>query len=211
MNYFEEIEEIVKNGFKSGQTAGMLRKIERIIKKNAKKKEILKFARKYVKLQEKNAEDIFLTKYTKDLILQEFEKIANGFGEGVQNAVRRGLKMGDSELAKKLVRRLENTAERHLATVVNTTKLRIAQGQVIEDALKAGIKKFLYAGPSWKARVFCGDHLNKVYTIEEILKMENGHGLPVIHYCGGWNCRHRWVPVVADEFLIEQQKENILK
>lgn len=211
MNYFDEIETIVNNAFESGQTAAIFRKIKKLLKKNSKKKEILKFANKYIKLQEKNREKSFLEKFTKPFLLDRFEKINTGFEKRVLKAVKRGLFEGDSILAKKLVKKAGKTADRHIATVVNTAKLGIAQGRVVEDALQAGIKKFLYMGPEVNARPFCRDHLRKIYTIDEIMKMENGHGMPVIQYCGGWNCRHRWVPVVGDEFLIEQTKENILR
>lgn len=211
MNYFDEVEEIVKAGFESGQTSAIFRKVKNLLKKNSKKKEILKFAAKYIKLQEKNREETFLEKFTKPFLLDEFEKINVNFEKGVLQAVRRGLSEGDSELAKKLVKRAANTADRYITTVVNTGKLGIAQGQVIEDALQAGIKRFIYIGPDINARRFCREHLRKTYTIEEILKMDNGQCNPVAQYCGGWNCRHRWVPVIGDEFYIEETKEIILK
>jgi len=48
------------------------------------------------------------------------------------------------------------------------------------------------------ARPFCRERVGKVYSIEEIRAMDNGQGLAVEYFCGGWNCRHRWVAVFGE-------------
>lgn len=49
-----------------------------------------------------------------------------------------------------------------------------------------------YEGPI-PERAFCQRHYNKVYSLEEVEKMINDMGQPALYYCGGYNCRHRWV------------------
>lgn len=61
---------------------------------------------------------------------------------------------------------------------------------------EAGIDEFKYFGPKDKKnRDFCSEHIGKTYTLAEIEKMDNGQGLPVLVYMGGWRCRHTWSPV----------------
>jgi len=74
---------------------------------------------------------------------------------------------------------------------MQTAKGCIAQAQKIADASKQGVKYFRYEGPQGSARAFCAERIGKVYSAEEIEKMNNGHGLPVLYFMGGWNCRHR--------------------
>jgi len=54
-----------------------------------------------------------------------------------------------------------------------------------------------------RTRQFCKDRLNgtsargdNTYHIDEIWELDNGPKQlkPVIHYAGGWNCRHDWEP-----------------
>lgn len=62
-------------------------------------------------------------------------------------------------------------------------------------ALEAGLNRAKYLGPlDSKTRPFCSGVLNgkKTYTRKEIIAMDNGQGLPVLQYRGGWKCRHVW-------------------
>jgi len=65
------------------------------------------------------------------------------------------------------------------------------------------------------ARPFCRERVGKVYSIEEIRAMDNGQGLAVEYFCGGWNCRHRWVAfsgeVVGDVALHESWRSKYAK
>lgn len=63
-------------------------------------------------------------------------------------------------------------------------------------ATDAGIDYFVYFGPDDnKTRPFCRARVDKVYTLAELRKMDNGQGLPVEQYLGGYNCRHHLAPV----------------
>lgn len=58
----------------------------------------------------------------------------------------------------------------------------------------------MYVGPLDDAtRPFCEEILNSkdlpIYTVEEIQSMDNGQLGDVFTSCGGYNCRHEWVPI----------------
>lgn len=59
---------------------------------------------------------------------------------------------------------------------------------------------FLYVGPFDKVtRPFCGEVLTTrtppIYSLREILGLDNGQGLSALEFGGGFNCRHEWRPV----------------
>lgn len=52
---------------------------------------------------------------------------------------------------------------------------------------------FVYVGPrDAKNRPFCRQWVGKAAL--DPRKLDNGQGLPVEDYCGGYNCRHSWAP-----------------
>lgn len=60
----------------------------------------------------------------------------------------------------------------------------------------AGLEVAIYFGSiSSNTREFCKELLrsNRSWTENEIREMDNGQGLPVIRYCGGYRCQHEWV------------------
>lgn len=64
-----------------------------------------------------------------------------------------------------------------------------------EKANNAGVKWFAYKGILTEtSRPFCRFMVDRVYHIQNIVKMKNGNREPVETYCGGWNCRHDWRP-----------------
>lgn len=64
-------------------------------------------------------------------------------------------------------------------------------------ATDSGIEYFEYVGPDDNiTRPFCAEHLGEVKTLEEWSKLDNGQGLPVQIYVGGWNCRHTLESVI---------------
>lgn len=66
----------------------------------------------------------------------------------------------------------------------------------------AGLNKAAYYGPfrSGFTRIFCERLLNsgQLYTEHQIRAMDNHQGIPVIRYCGGYNCMHEWIWVDPD-------------
>lgn len=61
-------------------------------------------------------------------------------------------------------------------------------------ASRAGVVRYKYSGPSPR-REFCAAIIGKTFTVDEIKQMDNGQTGDVFHTCGGYNCRHRWVPI----------------
>ena len=73
-------------------------------------------------------------------------------------------------------------------------------------ALDNGFEKFVYDGPDDKiTRDVCSEFLRdygingEPLTVDEINALDNGQGLPVFTYGGGYNCRHSWVAVRSNE------------
>jgi len=82
-------------------------------------------------------------------------------------------------------------------TISRTANQAFNQVKTVSEAKKEQKFKFVGAPPE---RPFCKNLMKlsaqgKTYTISEIQAMNNGQGLPVLYYCGGWNCRHWWMPV----------------
>ena len=74
------------------------------------------------------------------------------------------------------------------------------------DASAGETMYFRYAGPP-ADRAFCRTHLGGVYTRTEINSLDNGQGLDVALYMGGYNCRHRWV-LATDAEVAEREAEQ---
>lgn len=83
-------------------------------------------------------------------------------------------------------------ARRKSETVSQTALAAFDRANGFEDAARGGITHFRYVGPP-PDRAFCKAHIGKVYSLAQIKAMDNGQGLSVQYYCGGYNCRHRWV------------------
>jgi hypothetical protein len=61
---------------------------------------------------------------------------------------------------------------------------------------------YVYVGPKdAKNRPFCRTWVGKAATNPE--RLDNGQGLPVDDYCGGYNCRHSWAPTLVEDALAE--------
>lgn len=115
------------------------------------------------------------------------------------NALARDASRRELErIARRHLERILERGERYMFTVSNTALAGIDRIQFFADARAAGIRRFRYVGPP-PIRKFCKEHYNQVYTWEEIQQLDNGQGLPVWIYGGGYNCRHRWVSVVEPE------------
>lgn len=59
---------------------------------------------------------------------------------------------------------------------------------------QAGLNYYLYFGGLVEhSRAFCIEHVNHVFTKDQIMKLDNGQKLPVLNYLGGYNCIHQWI------------------
>lgn len=116
----------------------------------------------------------------------------------------------DKDKAIKLMKVLVNKATFRAETLISTMSIANNRANAFTKAADKGIKKFKYVGAESNAREFCRTKVNKVYTIEEINNLDNGQGLPVKYFCGGYNCRHRWV-AVAETLNIQGIKNSKLE
>jgi hypothetical protein len=128
------------------------------------------------------------------LLGNEYAKNREGVLSSVTSAVRRAVATGEDP--RRTTRRIENilkTTRARAETIVRTGSLAAARQASISQALADGVRFFRYDGPRVNQRPWCAERLGRVFSIEEIRAMNNGQGLPPEQYCGGWNCRHRWV------------------
>lgn len=86
-----------------------------------------------------------------------------------------------------------------LTTELTTLTMGFSRAVTARKAEAVGIEELIYLGPNDKlTRPFCNGVLGRspaIYTVEEIGAMDNGQGLDVLTFGGGYNCRHSWQPV----------------
>lgn len=113
------------------------------------------------------------------------------FRKEVRRAIAAGL--GAESFRRRLEEKTDAFGEQ-FATVAQTQIAAYNNLLTFKIAEESGIETFLYSGPlNPTTRPFCRAHVGKIFTKEQILKMDNGQGLPVMETCGGYNCRHQWV------------------
>jgi hypothetical protein len=108
-----------------------------------------------------------------------------------------------SEITSALNHKL-NLGKSHAKTIARTAKIGQIRANFLIEAIGNGNYYYRYVGINdGKKRAFCLAHLNKIYHISEIVKMNNGQGLSVLIYMGGWNCRDRWQVATAEEYYAQ--------
>lgn len=156
--------------------------------------------------QEEWVQGAVLINSRREIIIKALSSIESDFGkldghirESIRRTVTAGLieKQSLRDLTDSLVHEL-NKNKNWADAVAHTSKIGLSRTKTILQADVAGIKEFKYSGPGAQ-RDFCKDHLGKIYTIDEIKNMDNGQGLPVLNFCGGYRCVHRWQPVVQSK------------
>lgn len=86
------------------------------------------------------------------------------------------------------------TFRNYSETITRTAYNAFNQLSRFEEVEK--VNRFTFVGPP-ASRPFCRLLMQqaengRTWTLKEIRNMNNGQGLPVESYCGGWNCRHQW-------------------
>lgn len=125
-----------------------------------------------------------------------FAKVAGLVQKPIVKALMDGIKQKRTQteiteiISSKFKKPLANAG-----TIANTGLAGYSNTTNFEYAKTAGIEKFRYAGPSAE-RDFCDKHVGKIYTEKELSALNNGQGLEVIEFCGGYNCRHYLDPVI---------------
>jgi hypothetical protein len=147
-----------------------------------------------------SAVDQILKSQTKD--------IADVFGDA-SSTIRKAIALGTTTSAS-LSDLIEGVAEKVGATVtkaqaaVDASVMAAGRTAVIRAATEAadGLVDlvYLYSGPEdSRNRPFCRVHVGKALTESGIAQANNGQGLPVDAFAGGYNCRHVWSPMTMAE------------
>ena len=124
---------------------------------------------------------------------------SGGLGVSSQKAVNKVLdliKDGNTDDAVKAIKRAANTVHYRAATIVNTLQIGKSRATAFDMAVANGAKRAKYVGAKLNARPACLKRLNNTYTIAEIEAMPDEQGLAVKDFCGGHNCKHRWLFIV---------------
>lgn len=196
--------EIARIGFLMGIDEALQREVEKAIRAEAKAE------------MERFVEERFLPASAIKEMAKDVVRLREGFDRQVFEIVRRAIVRNESdrEVARRL-ERLGRAKQQHYYTLQNTIRIGIARQGMIERSLESGVKYFRYMGAVAGARPFCRERVGKVYSTEEIRAMDNGQGLAVEYFCGGWNCRHRWVAfsgeVVGDVALHDSWRSKYAK
>lgn len=122
-----------------------------------------------------------------------FAKTKEGIITKVANLVNDGIK--ENEFSKVIAARLEGvigTYRNYSDSIVNTALAGYDNLSKHKDDPENALYRYTGAAPQ---RPFCRLHYGKVYTRNEIRALNNGQGLDVWTYLGGWRCRHHFLLV----------------
>lgn len=127
-----------------------------------------------------------------------------GVVDDIKSVVARGIISGQWPDVDSLVDDRTESLSSTLQTELDTMRAGFSRTVTVTKAQELGLESFEYMGPDDViTRPFCQHLLEDrdppIYTIDEIEAMDNGQGLPVLQYGGGYNCRHDWRPVAEDE------------
>ncbi len=145
--------------------------------------------------------DIELFAMVRQSALDELASYAGIDGQRLFDQMVQATLTGNNEALGKTL--LSNMTDLKVAqygdTVVETNLMTFSRTLNGTRALNAGVERYRYAGPGPDKiiRPFCEKILGQEFTIDEINQMDNDQMAvgTVFFTCGGWNCRHRWVPV----------------
>jgi hypothetical protein len=148
----------------------------------------------------KSEVEIFIKEQYTNIFNRADSKLS-GSSKKAQDVINKSLQESEKtdkkweDIARKALTKLK-IEERHIRTEIETTKAaldnikRFSDFEVLKDDLI-----LRYEGPDTE-REFCIRHLGKEYSFREVSEMKNQFGQPAFAFCGGYNCRHRWVPVI---------------
>lgn len=159
----------------------------------------------------------------KNLDLSRWERQGEDLAMAVQQSILDSVVGGSSfkDMSERIAAALIGDGQKEAAflarsrTIANTTLQGFDRTLSNRIAEKAGITTFIYLGPDdGITRRFCASVLSTggdaefnipaletkepIYTQEQIDDMDNGQGLPVSQFAGGYNCRHSWNPISVE-------------
>jgi len=131
----------------------------------------------------------------------------------IQKIITKTLSGDRDKIEEELQRNLNRIKleQRHIDTEIFTTKLALDNLKRSADFAGGGVEFLRYAGPSGTVRPFCREHINRIYSMKEVEAMTNNFGQPALVYAGGYNCRHRWVPMIGEAEYVKDSQGNSKK
>lgn len=129
--------------------------------------------------------------------------MVSGYVDDVKATMMRAVLIGETpnfrEMHDVTGSRLISNLETEMTTALQGFSRTVTQAKGKE----LGFELWEYIGPEDEiTREFCQDLLDKdppIYSTSEIERMDNGQGLPVASYGGGYNCRHQWRPISEEK------------
>lgn len=198
--FLKKVASIIREDIRNGTPQQSRRKIEQLRRKMNLSKDAEKLAKQIAKEEIKKLGKKYIEEKF-SAVTQEAAKQIIEAESALNSRIIKLAKQASSDIDEdkflRNLQRFERVQKRYLETVANTAGAAVRRSQLFLDAENAGVKKYKYAGSTGgNIRPFCAAHVNKIYTLDEIQKMDNGQGLSVQFYCGGYNCRHRWIPLI---------------
>lgn len=129
----------------------------------------------------------------------DIARTVRGTVAGVENllSIARTRGLSTSQTADLIRQQGLAALESHARTIARTGAVSLNQAALVDNATRRGITKFRYIGPA-PDRDFCADHLGRELSLAELQGLLNDFGQPALTYRGGWNCRHRWLPITTE-------------
>lgn len=123
-----------------------------------------------------------------------------------KSQLMRGVLLGDIPTSKELREQYGDTIAGQISTELNTGLVSFNRTVTTSTAADLGLTLFRYIGPDDEiTREFCENVLHDapgaIYTIDEIEAMDNGQGLRVLNFGGGYNCRHEFRPLTLERAI----------
>ncbi len=142
-------------------------------------------------------------------LLSDFTRLERMFDRRITEELKDGIKKNKTfEQMRARIDKITRGTKGHAWTLTATGLGAINEAKRIDAAIKQGYEFFKYVGPV-PERKFCKEHWGKVYTVGEIKQMDNGQGLEVLYYRGGYNCTHTWQPLTKEQALRLRERVKI--
>ena len=141
-----------------------------------------------------------------DRAAEDVVSVFRGAAESIREAAQAGIVSGGS-LADLVANAADAIGTSHVRAQAAVDAAIMAVGRRSVWAASLELREaldlvYVYVGPrDEKNRPFCARWVGKASARPEDL--DNGQGLPVPDYCGGFNCRHSWAPTPRDVAVAE--------
>lgn len=138
--------------------------------------------------------------------VDQVTQLAQAYVGDARSQLMRQILAGERPDISSIVEDITGRLKSSIKTELNTLLAGFSRSVLVNQSKELGFNLFLYQGPDDDiTRPFCDDVLNSedppIYSVEEIEGMDNGQGLSVMIYGGGYNCRHEWTPISEDDAM----------